>query len=181
MEQPLGRNIGNRLEVVEAIEFLQGHMEKDVKEVVLELGSNMLNLAGYGESLERNKMKMQEVIENRKAIEKLKQLVQKQGGNINYIEHIEEFKKASYILPIIAEKSGVVQSLKAEEVGKISVNLGAGRLKKDDKIDNCVGIVLEKKMRDTVNAGEILAYIHANNEEKGKEAVQKLKEVYEIK
>ena len=78
------------------------------------------------------------------------------------------------------EKDGIVQSLKAEKVGKISVSLGAGRIRKEDTIDNCVGIVLEKKVGDIVKKGEIVAYIHANDEKKGKEAVKKLQAVYEF-
>ena len=181
MEQPLGKNVGNNLEVIEAIEFLNGNMQEDVKEVVLELGSNMLKLAGKGDNLEENRRKMLENIANRKALEKLKQLVKKQFGDIAYIENINKFEKAKYIIPVILEREGVVQSLKAEEVGKISVELGAGRLKKDDKIDNNVGIVLEKKIGEYVKQGEIVAYIHANDENKGKEAVEKLQNVYNIK
>lgn len=180
MEQPLGKNVGNTLEVIEAVEFLKGNMQDDVKEVVLELGSHMLKLAGKGDNIEENKQLMLENIQNGKALEKLKELVQNQGGDISYIENTDKFEKAKYIMEVIAGKEGTIQNLKAEEVGKISVSLGAGRIRKEDEIDNSVGIVLEKKIGDKVQKGEILAYIHANDEEKGKEAVNRLKEVYEI-
>ena len=180
MEQPLGKNIGNTLEVIEAIEFLKGNMKDDVKEVVLELGSNMIKLAGRGNNLEENKKKILEVIKNGKGIQKLKELVKKQGGDVTYIEYPERFEKAPYILPVIANKDGIIQSLKAEEVGKISVKLGAGRIKKEDKIDHRVGIRLEKKIGDTVKLGETIAYIHANNEEVGKEEAKRLQEIYVI-
>lgn len=180
MEQPLGKNVGNILEVIEAVEFLKGNMEKDVQEVVLELGSNMIKLAGRGNNIEENKQRMLENIVNGNAYTKLKELVKNQGGNISYLEDTNQFEKAPYIFPVIAEKDGIIQNLKAEEVGKISVNLGAGRIKKEDKIDNRVGIVLEKKIGDRVIKGETVAYIHANDEIKGKEAVRKLQNVYEI-
>ena len=180
MEQPLGKNVGNTLEVIEAVEFLEGNMQDDVKEVVLELGSNMLKLAGKGDNIEENKKAMLENIQNGKALEKLKELIQNQGGDISYIKNTDKFEKAKYIMEVIAGKEGTIQNLKAEKIGKISVSLGAGRMRKEDKIDNSVGIVLEKKTGDKVQKGEILAYIHANDEEKGKEAVNRLKEVYEI-
>ncbi len=181
MEQPLGKNIGNILEVKEAVEFLKGNGEKDVQEVILELGSNMLKLAGKGEDLEENKQKIKETISNGKAYQKLKELVQHQGGDVSYIENLEKFETAKYILPVISNKTGIVKSLKAEQVGKISVELGAGRIKKEDKIDPSVGIILNRKIGDSITEGEIIAYIHANDEEKGKEAVRKLQDTYEIK
>ena len=180
MEQPLGRNIGNSLEVIEAVEFLKGNMEEDVKEVVLELGSNMLKLAGKGEELQANKEMMLETIQNGKAIQKLKELIQNQNGDINYIDNLGKFEKTKYVMPVILEKQGVIQSVKAEIVGKTSVALGAGRLRKEDKIDNSVGIRLEKKIGDCVTKQEVVAYVYANDEEKGKEAVENLKRAYEV-
>ena len=182
MEEPLGKNVGNTLEVEEAIEALNGSIKNDVKEVVLELGSNMLKLAGKGNNLEENKRKMIENIKNGKALEKFKELVENQGGDISYIEDINKFEKAKYILPVIyeANNEGIVRKLKAEEIGKLSVFLGGGRIKKEDKIDTAVGITFNKKIGDKVERGEILAYIHANNEEKGKEAVERLKQIYVI-
>ena len=181
MEQPLGKCVGNTLEVIEAIEFLNGNMCEDVKEVVLELGSNMIKLAGKGDNLEENKQKMLEVVQNKKALEKFKQLVKQQGGDETYIEHPEKFEKARYIEKVIAKKDGKIESLKAEEIGKLSVFLGAGRIRKEDKTDNSVGIVFEKKAGKAVKQGDIIAYIHANDEKKAKQAVEKLEEVAIIK
>lgn len=134
MEQPLGKNVGNSLEVIEAVEALKGNMADDVKEVVLELGSNMLKLAGKGDNLEENKQKMLENIQNEKAYAKLKELVANQGGDVSYIEDTSKFKKAKYILPVVLESEGIIKELKAEEIGKISVFLGAGRIKKEEKL-----------------------------------------------
>lgn len=194
MEQPLGRNIGNSLEVIEAVEALKGNMAEDVKEVVLELGSNMMKLAGKGDNLEENRAKMLENISNGLALEKLKELVSNQGGDITYIEDTNKFKKAKYIMPVmldekiekmanqgeIRKQDIVVKELNAEEIGKISVFLGGGRIRKEDKIDSSVGIILNKKIGDNVTQKDIVAYIHANDEEKGREAVEKLKKIYKI-
>ncbi len=181
MNEPLGKTVGNTLEVIESIEALNGKMKKDVEEVVLLLGSNMMKLAGLGENIEENKNRIKENIRNGKALEKFRELVINQGGDISYIDNIEKFPKAKYIIPLVAEKSGVIESLDAEEVGKISVFLGAGRIKKEDDIQKEVGLVFEKKVGDNVNIGDILAYIHGNNEEKTKEAVEELKKIYEIR
>lgn len=188
MEEPLGKNIGNTLEVIEAIEALKGNMQNDVKEVVLELGASMLKLAGKGNDLEENKKKMLENIQNGKALAKFKELVQNQSGDISYIEDTSKFEKAQYILPVSLDKrmeettkqEVTVKRLKAEEIGKLFVYLGGGRIQKEDKIDPTVGIVLNKKVGDKVKKGEIVAYIHANNKEKGEEAVRRLKEIYVV-
>ena len=181
MEQPLGKNVGNSLEVIEAVEALKGNIADDVKQVVLELGSNMLKLAGKGDELEENKQKMLENIQNGKALAKLKELVQNQGGDISYIEDTSKFKKAKHILPVVLESEGIIKELKAEEIGKISVFLGAGRIKKEEKIESEVGIVLNKKVGDKVRSRDIVAYIHANDEEKGREAIKRLQEIYVVK
>ena len=194
MEEPLGRNVGNSLEVVEAVEALKGNIAEDVKEVVLALGSNMLKLAGKGDNLEENKQKMLENIQNGKAYAKLKELVANQGGDVSYLEDTDKFKKAKYEMPVVfdgiiekkeeADKRvielGIVKRLSAEEIGKLSVFLGAGRMKKEDEIEPEVGITFYKKVGDKVEKGDTLAVIHANNEEKGKEAVERLKKIYEI-
>jgi len=180
MNEPVGKAIGNTLEIIEAIECLKGNIPEDIKEIVLALGSYIIKLAGRGENLEENKEKMLENIKSGKAYHKFLELVQKQNGDISYIESPENFKRATYILPVISEVSGYVSELNAEKVGRISVDLGAGRVKKEDDIDHAVGIILNKKVSDKVDAGEILAYIHANDETKGKIAVEKLKQVYKI-
>ena len=181
MEEPLGKNVGNNLEVIEAVEALKGNIAEDVKNVVLELGSNMLKLAGKGNDLEDNKSKMMDNILNGKALEKFKELVANQGGDVTYIKDTNKFEKAKYILPVtLEEQNGIVKELKAEEVGKLSVFLGGGRIRKEDKIDPSVGITLIKKIGDKIEKGDTVAYIHANDEKKGKEAVQRLKEIYVI-
>ena len=180
MEEPLGINVGNILEIQEAVEALKGNMQEDVKKVILELGSYMIKLSGKGDNLEENKLKILENINNGKAYKKFLELVENQGGDIKYIENTNKLEKSKYSYQIKAKKSGYVKELKAGEIGKISAYLGAGRVKKDDCIDKTVGIELYKKIGDKVECGEILAVVHANDEFKGKQAVKDVGETYKI-
>ena len=181
MDEPLGYAVGNSLEVIEAINFLKGDMPKDLKEVVFELGANMLQLAGKGDNIEENKLKMLETIENGSAYNKLVEMVQNQGGDVSYLEDTTKFEKSKYISAVVTEKIGKVQEINAEEIGKLACYLGAGRIKKEDKIDANVGIILNKKVGDEVLEGYFLAYICANDEIKLRYAEDKLLEIYKIK
>ena len=178
MDEPLGRSVGNTLEVIEATESLKGNISEDVKEVVCTLGAYILKLAGKGDNIEDNKKKIEEQIYNGEGYKKWKELVAKQGGDIAYIEDTNLFKKAIYEMPVIAEESGFVCNLDARRVGEISVNLGAGRIRKEDKIEKEAGIVLNKKVGDKVEKGDTLATIFANNKEKADQAAITLKEAY---
>lgn len=180
MEEPLGYAVGNNLEVIEAIRFLKGDMQEDVKKVVLELGAYMIKLSGKNSEIEENKQIIMKQIENKKAYEKLIELVARQGGDISYLENEDKFKKASYILPVIAKKEGYIKSIDAKKVGELSGKLGAGRIRKEDSIDESVGIILVKKVADFINKGEVLGYIHANQKNIAEEAVKQLEEIYEI-
>ncbi len=180
MNEPLGYSIGNSLEVIEAVNFLKGDMPEDLKEVVLELGAYMLKLADKGENLENNKKRLLENIENNKAYEKFIELIENQGGDSSFIKKFEKLSKAKYIEPIYSKNTGNIQEINSKEVGKLAGVLGAGREKKEDNIDHSVGIVLAKKVADKVIKGDILAYIHANNEIKLKEAKIKLQEIIKI-
>lgn len=180
MNEPVGYTVGNTLEIIETIECLKGNIPEDIKEIITTIGSYIIKLAGKGYNLEENKLKIIENIQNGKAFNKFLELVENQNGDTEYIKNTDRFEKAKYIIPVISEKDGYVEELNAEKVGKISVNLGAGRLKKEDTIDMAVGIVLNKKIADEVKTGDILAYVHANDEQKAKEAVEQLKNTYKI-
>ena len=168
MNEPIGYSIGTTLEVIEAIEALKGNMEDDVKEIVLNLGSYMLKLADKGNNIEQNKNSIIENIQNGKAYEKFLELIKSQNGDITYIENIEKFKKAKYKLDVVSETTGYVNKMKTEEIGKISCFLGAGRMKKDDKIDHEVGIIIKKKIGAFVEKNEVIAQVYANDLRKGK-------------
>ena len=179
MNQPVGYAVGNTLEVIEAIDVLKGKiLPEDIKHIITELGANMLILADKASSIEEGKTKILENLKNGKGYEKFIELVQNQGGDISYIENTDKFAKAKYILPIIAEKSGVVEELDAYKIGKLSVYLGAGRMKKEDNIQKEVGFVFHKKVGDKVEKGEVLGYVHANEKDKANEVINQL--IYEI-
>ena len=180
MDEPLGYAVGNSLEVIEAINFLKGNMPKDLKDVVLELGANMLQLAGKGENIEENKLKMLENIENGAAFNKFEEMVKNQGGDISYLEDTTKFKKSKYTIAVVAEEDGIVKEINAEEIGKLACYLGAGRVNKDDKIEPDVGIVLNKKVGDEVMVNDFLAYICGNDENKVHESEKKILEIYKI-
>ena len=180
MDEPLGYAVGNSLEVIEAIQSLKGNMPEDVKEVVLELGAYMVKLAGKGDNIEENKARLLKNIENGKAYEKFIQLVENQGGDSSYIKDTNQFPKASYIENVYSPKSGYIQSMNAKEVGEIVCDLGAGRIRKEDNIDNAVGIILNKKVSDKVEKDEVLVTIYANSKERLEEAKKNLLEVIKI-
>ena len=180
MDEPLGYAIGNSLEIIETINFFKGKMPEDLKKVVLELGSHMLKLSGFGDDLEKNKQEMLESIESTKAFETLLKLIKNQGGDISYINEIENFGKAEFIIPVASTHKGYVEKLNAQIIGEIANNLGAGRNAKGAEIDKEVGIILRKKVGDHVKKGEILALIHANNKRKGERFVETLRNAYSI-
>ena len=180
MDEPLGYAVGNNLEVKEAIEFLKGNMPEDLKEVVFELGAYMMKLAGKGEDIDNNKQLLLKNIVNYKAYNKFLELVNNQNGDISYIENPEKFENAKYIEPVYAEKSGSIEEIDAKKIGELACFLGAGRLKKEDEIDDTVGIVLNKKVGDIVENNEVLAYIHANDNIKLRNVLDELKRVIKI-
>lgn len=181
MNQPLGYAIGNSLEVIEAINTLKGKGPSDLLELTLNLGSYMLILGKKASSFDEGYNMLLQNIKNKKALEKLKEFVKIQGGDERYIDDTNLFEKASYIIEVKAKNSGIVSKIHAEKVGLIAMELGAGRVTKESKIDLSVGIVLNKKCKDKVNKGETLAYIHANDKEKGEKALEKLINAIEIK
>jgi len=180
MNEPLGKAVGNNLEVIEAIKFLKGEMPEDLKVVVLELGAYMVKLAGLGDDLEENKNKLLENINNGKGYDKFLELVNNQGGDISYLENLDKFEKAKYIEPIIAQSSGFINEINAEDIGKVACGLGAGRIRKEDRIDYSVGIVLDKKVSAKVEKGEVIGYIHANDLQKLTIAKEQIKDIIKI-
>lgn len=180
MEEPLGYNIGNNLEMIEAINALKGNIPKDVKEVVLTLGSYILKLAGKGENIEENKKKIEACIISNLAYEKFVQLVEKQGGDISYCKDIKKFETGSKFVYIVKQEEGYIKEIKAESIGKASCLLGAGRIKKEDKIDLSAGILLHKKVGDYVQKGEVIATLYTNDISKIKEARKMTEEAITI-
>ncbi|MGJ0844325.1 pyrimidine-nucleoside phosphorylase [Clostridium tertium] len=164
MDQPLGYAIGNSLEVKEAIELLKGNGPKDLLELTLTLGSYMLVCGKTARNFEEGKALLLKNINNGKGLEKLKEFVKAQGGDASLIDDTDKFPKAKYVVEVKATQSGVISKINAEAFGLIAMELGAGRETKESIIDLSVGIVLNKKRGEVVKEGDILAYIHSNDE-----------------
>ena len=179
MDVPLGKMVGNNLEVVEAIETLKGRGPEDLIAVVVEIASTMLYLAQIGTKEECMK-KVKRVIADGPALEKLKLMVERQGGDGSYIENPDQFEKAIYQHEIIANNSGYIGTMNTEECGKAAVLLGAGREVKDDPIDMTAGIKFNKKTGDAVKQGDIVAIAYSSSKEKLQQGVQKISDIYDI-
>lgn len=162
MNQPLGNAIGNALEVKEAIATLQGKGPKDFTELCLKAGSIMLMQAGKAEDEISARSMLQNVMDDHRAMDKLLEMVKAQGGNIEQILHPELLPQAKEILEITSKECGYIKDVHALTLGTLAMQLGAGRMVKEDTIDPAVGIVLNKKDGDYVEKGDILAFVHIN-------------------
>ncbi len=165
MSQPLGEAIGNALEVKEAIDTLKGEGPEDLTELVLVLGSQMVVLAKQAETLEEARAKLIEVIENGAALEKFKTFLANQGGDASIVDHPEKLPQAKFQIEVPAKTSGFVSKIIADEIGIAAMILGAGRATKEDEINLAVGLMLRKKVGDSVKEGESLVTIFADQED----------------
>lgn len=164
MSQPLGFAIGNSLEVQEAIDTLKGQGPQDLEELCLALGRQMVYLAQKADSLEEAEEKLKEAIRSGRALEKFKEFIANQGGDPSVVDHPERLPQAAYRIEVPARQGGVVAEMVADEIGTAAMLLGAGRATKESEIDLAVGIMLNKKIGDSVQVGESLMTIHANRE-----------------
>jgi pyrimidine-nucleoside phosphorylase len=163
MNQPLGHAVGNALEVKEAIETLKGGGPPDFREHCLIVAGHLLALAGMAENPGTGRQCAQQELESGNAWEKFKTLVAAQGGDVSFINEPERLPKAAIIEDILAPRSGYLSEIDARVVGETVVKLGGGRMKKGDRIDYGVGLVIHYKVGDWVEKGEKLFTIHANN------------------
>ena len=180
MDQPLGRAVGNSLEVREAIDTLRGEGPADFKEVVFALGSQMLMLAGRAADEKEARALMEGVIEDGSALDKFAQFVRAQGGDAAPVYDTSLLPVAGKTLEVTAKESGYVHRILAEDIGIACMTLGGGRETKESAIDLSVGIILEKKNEDAVSDGEVLATIYGNDDAKMQAAYEKIAHAYEI-
>ena len=180
MDQPLGNAVGNALEVKEAIETLKGHGPADFTELCMTLGSCMLMVAEIAENEQQAREMLKEAVDSGKALDKLAELVEAQGGDKRMVYEPDLLPKASSITPLLSEKDGYVEKIQCDEVGICSLILGGGRETKESVIDLSVGIVLTKKVGSHVKAGEPLAYIHSNEEAKRLACEERLRKAFHI-
>ncbi|HWI49229.1 MAG TPA: pyrimidine-nucleoside phosphorylase [Rummeliibacillus sp.] len=173
MNQPLGYAIGNALEVKEAIDTLSGKGPKDLTELCLTLGSQMVVLGGHANTIEEARKQLEEVIANGAALDVFKKFIKGQGGNPAVIDDPSLLPQAQYTSEVPAKEAGFISHIVADEIGTAAMLLGAGRATKESEIDLAVGLVLRKKVGDAVQAGESLVTIYSNREDV-KEVVDKI-------
>lgn len=164
MDQPLGHAIGNALEVKEAIATLKGEYSGDLLELCLVLGSCILTASGLCETMKEAREKLLGTIRDGSALKKLEEFIAAQDGDPNVTRNLSLLAEAPVQRALLSHKDGYVGSLDALGIGMVSLKLGGGRATKEDSIDPAVGVVLCKKVGDTVKAGEALAVIHAASE-----------------
>ena len=178
MDEPLGYSIGHILEIKETIEGLKGKMTQDLGDVVITLGRAILELSTNVKDKEQNEKTILEMIKSGRAYDKFKEMVKAQGGDTSYIDKIDKFPVAKNVLPVYSAGDGFVEKVDADMVGSIARYLGAGRMNDNSEINRTAGIVLNKKIGDEVKSGEILAYIHTDDDSKVLGATQNLTEAF---
>lgn len=178
MDEPLGFAVGNALEVIEAVDTLKGNGPKDLYDLCIELGSNMLLLSEVAKDKNTAKKMLENSVKSGKALEKFKEFVKAQGGDISVIENTNLLPASKYDFEVKADRDGYVSKIIADEIGLAALSVGAGRETKESAIDPAVGVVIKKKVGDKVNKGENIAIIYANNIEKAKEAEFRIKNAY---
>lgn len=178
MNEPLGDAIGNSLEVIEAINILNGKKSGHLKDIALRIGSKLMIMEGVAKSEDEAIKVLEERISDGAAIEKFKEMVELQGGDSSYIDDTDKFKKSTIIKEITSEERGFVKSIEAIEIGIASRDLGAGRHKKGDVLDLSAGIYLHKKVGDFVEKGEKIATIYTEKENEVEGAINRIKNAY---
>ncbi len=164
MNQPLGHAVGNALEVKEAIDTLKGEGPKDLEALCLELGAHMLVLAEQTSSIEKAKLLLMDKIKSGEALNTFAQFIEAQGGNPAQVFNPNLLPQAQYQIELKAPQSGFLRQINTEAIGKLAMQLGAGRATKQDQIDSSAGLIIHKKLGDKVKKGEALATLHANKQ-----------------
>ena len=178
MDQPLGFAVGNSIEVIEAIETLKGNGPKDVCELAISLGAQVLALSEKVKSVEEGRQRMVDALESGAALAKLRELIENQGGNPDVIQHYELLPQASLEEEILAQQTGYVQAIDGQEVGIAIKGLGGGRETKDDVLDLSVGVMLKAKVGDFVEKGQSIATLYGNDGKKMAEAKERIVSAY---
>lgn len=180
MNQPLGNAVGNALEVKEAIETLQAKGPADLTDLCIELAAGMLNLASEFENKKEAKEILRENLKNGRAINKFAEMIKAQGGNPEVVNDFSLLPTADNQIEVKAEGSGYISEIKALDIGRAAMLLGAGRENKESKIDLAVGLELKKKRTDKVEKGDILAVLHYNNDKNLAEAEKEVLNAFTI-
>jgi len=179
MEQPLGNAVGNALEVAEAIAALRGHGPADFVEHCMVVASEMLVLGGKCDTAEAGRAMLSQAVDSGQAMAKFREWIDAQGGDVSVADDIAVMPQGRLVEDLASPQSGYIAAINAKEVGLATVALGAGREKKGDTIDHAVGVVLRKKVGESVEQGEPLLAVHANDEQRLKQAREALLGAYE--
>lgn len=180
MEQPLGLAVGNSLEVIEAIETLKGRGPKDLVDLSVNLAGMMIFLGQKSYSYEEGIKYAEEAIASGRAVNKLKDMIEGQGGDSSVIEDYSKFIASSHRLDVLSHNNGYVNHIKAQRIGTASRVTGAGRLKKGDSLDLSAGLIMNKKVSDSIKKGELLATLFGNNKKSLEEAAELCKKAFDI-
>ncbi|ORX24575.1 pyrimidine-nucleoside phosphorylase [Thermoanaerobacterium sp. PSU-2] len=175
MDEPLGLAIGNSLEVVEAIDVLKGNGSKDLIDVCMVLGADMLTIAGVAKDTDEAKKMMEEALTSGKALEKFREFIKAQGGDERIVDDLSLLPQAKYVESWIADEDLYIKDLYALDLGLIAMRLGAGRSTKEDTIDLSVGIMLGGKIGDFIKKGQPIATVYANDKNKLDWAMNEIK------
>ncbi|NIS81408.1 MAG: thymidine phosphorylase [Anaerolineales bacterium] len=178
MNQPLGNAVGNALEVKEAIDTLRGDGPDDFREHSLEVAGHMLVLGKIEANQKQARAAITKVLQNGAAFERFLALVRAQGGDVTFVEDPSRLPKSRFVETVPSERSGYISSIEAREVGLAAMMLGAGRAKKGAPIDHAVGVVVHQKVGDHIEEGEPLFTVHANDEGRLNEAIERLNMVH---
>jgi pyrimidine-nucleoside phosphorylase len=180
MDQPLGLQVGNSLEVVEVLEILRGNGPQDLRELCLELAGWMFHLGKAADTVAQGRALAAELIGSGKALERFRQMVTLQGGDARVVDHPELLPRSRHTLEVTSPTGGGVSAIDCEAIGAACVVLGGGREKKEDSVDPAVGIVLHRKVGDPVKPGDRLCTVHYNSEARANRAQQMLLQSYLI-
>jgi pyrimidine-nucleoside phosphorylase len=180
MDQPLGRAVGNALEVAECIEVMRGQGPADLRDLSLELCGWMFYLGERTASVAEGKQLAQELIANGRALKKFREIIRFQQGDEFVVDDTSRLPRAPFQVAVPSTWSGYVAQIECEQVGIASVMLGGGREKKEDTVDPAVGIMLHKKVGDQVSAGEALCTVHYNGAENLEKVCAMLKQAYRV-
>lgn len=180
MGQPLGKAVGNSIEVIEAIETLKGNGPEDITELAVKLSGIMVYLGGKASSPEEGQTMTKEALDNGRGLEKLGEFIKAQGGNPEVISDYSLFPQHTIEKTITAQKSGYVRAIEAKKIGLASQQTGAGRATKEDDIDLSAGIMVCKKIADEVQEGDVLARFFGNDEKKLQQAMLIAEEAFVI-
>lgn len=170
MSQPLGRAVGNALEVEEAVQVLKGGGPEDLRQLCLELAGEMIRIGGRAESFEEGKETARQVLSDGRALEKFRQMVRCQGGDDRIVEEPERMGSSRYSRDVLAGRTGFIAETDTREIGRASQHLGAGRLRKEDEIDFTAGIRMHVRIGNFVKEGDVLATLYGADSRRLEEA-----------